>query len=220
MRSTGAVKPASQDPRTKWLAPETARRYRDARWTSAGKRARDPRAVEALLARYLPARRSALVLDAPCGTARLRPAIEAHGTWIGLDVSAAMLGEARALGAGKLVCGDLAHAPFADGSFDAVVCCRLLHHLEDGEALERTLRELVRVTRDLVVASFWDAAALPEWRRRAFPSARTPRRIARGRGAIARALEAAGAEAFAWRHSLRFVSRQAFVVARKRATAP
>ncbi len=158
------------------------------------------------------------MLDAPCGTGRLRAAIEGHADrWVGLDVSASMLeamtGEER-----SAVCGDVEALPFPDDAFDAVVCCRLLHHLRDEEVFRQTVAELVRVSRDLIVASFWDAAALPALRRRYLPALgrRARGRIPHAKAQVARVFEAAGAEVVGFRHSLRFVSRQTFVVARKR----
>jgi len=200
--------------REKWRAPESGERYEGARWSSAGKRGRDPRLVSALLARHLRGR-GGLVLDAPCGTGRLGAALASFGRTYGVDVSPSMLREARASGVRALVLGDVEHLPFRDGAFDAVVCCRLLHHLDERAQLARVLAELVRVSRELVVASFWDAHSLPAWRRALLPSRRAPRRFARPRAELVELLEGAGAEVVGWKHSLRFVSRQAFVVARK-----
>lgn len=202
------------EPEERWLSDAAARRYAEERWSSRRRRERDPRLVSAILAEHLRAR-SALVLDVPCGTARLRRAIECHARYCGLDVSPAMLAGARGLDPSALLRGDAARLPFRDASFDAVVCCRLLHHLREDAALERVLRELVRVTRALVVASFWDAASLPEWRRRALPGARAARRFARSKEELERLLRAAGARVVEWRHTARFFSRQTFVVARK-----
>ena len=42
-----------------------------------------------------------------------------------------------------LATGNVYHLPFADGSFDAVVCSRVLHHLSDPA---RAIAELLRVT--------------------------------------------------------------------------
>lgn len=64
-----------------------------------------------------------------------------------------------------LVEGDLLALPFADRSFDVVVCCRLLHHLDD-RALELVLGELSRVTRRLLIVSYWSGSSWPGWRRR------------------------------------------------------
>jgi len=206
--------------RAKWQIAGAGERYARERWRSRRRRGRDPEVVAALLAEHLGARPDALLLDAPCGAGRLAPALARFGRGVGLDVSRAMLAEARASAASlALLRGDVTSLPFRDGSFDAVVCCRLLHHLDEPAALAAVLRELVRVSRGLVIASFWDEQSLPAWRARIFPRARAPRRIARSRAELALALARAGAEVVGWKHSLRFASRQAFVAAQKCAGA-
>jgi SAM-dependent methyltransferase len=156
------------------------------------------------------------ILDAPCGTGRLENGLLAFGDVTGLDVSRAMLATDHTHRGAARVCADVRRMPFADGTFDAVVCCRLLHHLPTEDVVASVLAELVRVSRDLVVVSFWDSGSLAAWRRRIWPGARPPRRLARSRDTIAALLERAGARVLEWRHSLRFVSRQTFVLARKR----
>ena len=208
--------------RGKWRGERAGERYAGERWSSERRRQRDPRLVEALLARHLAPSEHHWILDAPCGTGRLRPGLTRRGRYVGIDVSAAMLAAARASdGArGTWLAGDVLRLPFRDASFDAVVCCRLLHPLREPAVLDAVLAECVRVSRGLVLASFWDACSLPAWRRALFPGARPPRRLARPRAEVRRALERAGAEVVGWKHSLRFVSRQAFVVARKRTGPP
>jgi SAM-dependent methyltransferase len=203
-------------PRGRWQAPEAGGRYASGRWGSARREGRDPRLVASVLRRHLGEGGGGLVLDAPCGTGRLRPAIEQHAArWVGLDVSTPML-EAHAGDDLALVRGDVEHLPFPDDAFDAIVCCRLLHHLRDPEVLRRTVGELVRVSRDLVIASFWDAGALPSLRRRYVPGGRPARgRAPHAKGELRRVFADAGARIVGYRHSLRFLSRQTFAVARK-----
>jgi len=201
--------------RAKWRAPGAGERYARERFHAAHG-ARDPARLARLLARHLAPPAPALLLDAPCGAGRLFPALAAHGRLVGLDVSPAMLAGARAGAAELVLAGDLAALPFAERSFDAVVCCRLLHHLERDEDLARIARELVRVSRGLVLVTYWDAASLPALRRRLLPSTRAPRRFARPRAAVEAAFAAAGAEVLERAWSLRFVSRQAYLVLRRR----
>ena len=52
----------------------------------------------------------------------------------------------------RVVVGDVMNMPFADGSFDLVVCSALLHHLGRGEQ-EKAVREFARVSRGFVAVS-------------------------------------------------------------------
>lgn len=203
----------------KWTDGGAGTHYETDRWTSRARRERDPRLVRALLEGALvrPVGAAPRILDVPCGTGRLVPTLATLGRVTGVDVSRPMLLASGRAGARGRVCADVRQLPFVDDTFDVVVCCRLLHHLRDEAEAGRVLRELVRVSQDLVVVSFWDAGSLAAWRRRVWPGARPPRRVARPRERLATLLEDAGARVLAWRHSLRFVSRQAFVLARKRA---
>jgi arsenite methyltransferase len=95
------------------------------------------------------------VLDLGCGPAtqvvacaRLRP----DASFTGVELSRDMLARARATVAGAgaarvtLVPGDMTSlAGIADGSYDCVTCTMTLHHLPDGDALERTVRAARRV---------------------------------------------------------------------------
>lgn len=208
---------AMERTRAKWSDEDAGRRYRGERFASARRAGRDPARLGALLTRHL-APGPAWLLDAPCGAGRLLATLEARGQVVGVDVSATMLASARsgARADTRLVRGDVTALPFAAQSFDAVVCCRLLHHLERDEDLARVVAELVRVSRGLVLATYWDAAALPALRRRFLPAA-PARRFARPRAAVEAAFVAAGARIVERAWSLRFVSRQAYLVARREA---
>lgn len=113
---------------------------------------------------------------------------------------------------------DATALPFADDTFDAVVCCRLLHHLASRDERRALVGELVRVSSNLLVLSFWDEAS---WhavrRRRGWRRARhADHRCPISRRELTALLDEAGAEVLGARHSFRFVSPQAFVAARKR----
>lgn len=88
--------------------------------------------------------RDGRVLEAGCGTGlilqRLAPAARQA---IGLDLSAGMLGGARAR-ALSVAQGSVDALPFPDNYFDAVVSFKVLAHVP---TIERTLAELARVTR-------------------------------------------------------------------------
>jgi SAM-dependent methyltransferase len=206
---------AERDPRHGWSGPRAGEVYDELRWENARRRGHDPRLVTRLLARAraengVAAGARALVLDVPCGTGRLRAALAAHGSYVGADVSPQMLARARALGPGCL-CADAEQLPFADGAFEVVLCCRLLHHLRD-ERFERVVAELVRVSSRWILASFFDAASLPALRRRLLAR---PGRTSHSKRRVRAALEAAGAAPRAYGHTLRFLSQQTFVLARR-----
>jgi len=91
------------------------------------------------------------ILDAGCGNGRysrllLRQA-DADAVMTGFDYSQQMLHRARkrlADGRATHVAADLTRLPYADESFDAIVCGWVLEHLPDPEL---GLRELARVLR-------------------------------------------------------------------------
>jgi SAM-dependent methyltransferase len=153
------------------------------------------------------------VLDVPCGAARLRPTLEALGRYHGVDISAAMLAAVQR--DGRLLRASAWSLPFVDDAFELVLCCRLLHHLETRAERAALLRELTRVTRRFVVASFWDAGSWHAWRRRSGRRRGHDARVAVPRTEVEALLEQAGARALAFAHSFRFVSQQAFVLAEK-----
>ena len=204
----------------RWQAPGTARAYATGRWSSRRRAQRDPRLVQRLLGRLgsdAP-RAGALVLDLPCGTGRLLPALSAAETRvISADVSSAMLANHIDPGAPRLQ-ARAERLPFASASFDLVVCCRLLHHVPDTEGLHAVVRELVRVSRGPLIASFWDARCLAEEGRRlrlrfGLGTLRPRGRVARARSELELAFRAAGAHITGYAASARFLSRQTFLLA-------
>lgn len=207
----------------KWQARDAGQRYASERFGSCRAGLRDVRLVESILDRWAPGGRARRLLDAPCGSGRLAPALRARAEhYTGLDASRSMLetaasglaqGESRASGLAE---ADLLRLPFRSGSFDVVVACRFLHHLREEEDLARAVDELLRVSRGLVIASFWDACSLPAWRRRAgLRRDEGPRgRSAVERARLERILRERGAEVLAWRASFRFLSQQTFFAAR------
>lgn len=201
----------------KWAGSQAAEHYAQRRFASARAAGRDPRLVRALLARHGPAR-PARLLDAPCGNGRLVPALALAQRRVHLDANLPMLESARAaLGEGGAVQGSLFALPFAERSFDVVVSCRFLHHLHDAEGFERAVAELVRVSRALVLASFWDSASLPGLRvRLGLKRDEGPRgRVFRSRDELAAAFACAGAPVVEFAPVLRFVTQQTFLAARR-----
>ena len=117
----------------------------------------EQRAVERLLSDI----RSdiAFVADVPCGTGKLVPVFQRLSlTALGADVSGSMLRIAKELArdtapAMRFTRLDITQLPFADQTFDAVVCLRLFHRVP-REVTIAALRELYRVTRRYVVVSY------------------------------------------------------------------
>jgi 2-polyprenyl-6-hydroxyphenyl methylase/3-demethylubiquinone-9 3-methyltransferase len=84
------------------------------------------------------------VLDLGCGGGLVAEAVAAEGYAVtGLDASLPSLRAAREHGRSAAYCGgDALALPFADGSFDAVICSEVLEHVAHPDVL---LRETVRV---------------------------------------------------------------------------
>ena len=202
--------------RDKWQTEGSGSHYATERWRSSRRKRRDPRIVAELLDAH--GAGTGTILDAACGPARLRDAIGSRNRrWTGLDVSASMLSAAHTAGATPLVRGDVERLPFATDAFDAVVANRLLHHMRRECELVGVLTELVRVSRRLVVASFWNSVSWPGLRR-VLGLARdegTSGRVARTVGSMRAASERAGARILQVRHAAPLLSQQSFVVLEK-----
>ncbi len=99
------------------------------------------------------------------------------GWVVGLDLNRASLAQASSPRQFK-VCGNALALPFADQSFDGVVCFGLLHHLDDHQA-KTALAEMQRVARAAAPVLVFDAVrpATP-WRQ---PLAHLLRAMDRGR---------------------------------------
>jgi len=86
-----------------------------------------------------------LVLDAGSGNGRFLERFPQGSFTVGLDASLEMLIRARRRGRGHfLVCGELEHLPFRDGTFDTVISCRVLQLLKEQQ---KAVEQLCRVTR-------------------------------------------------------------------------
>ena len=89
------------------------------------------------------------VLEIGCGTAHFTRWLSDQGlAAVGVDLSAAMLAQARALDSVPLMRGDAYKLPFSDGAFDLAV---LLTTLEFLERPQEALAEALRVARYGVV---------------------------------------------------------------------
>jgi ubiquinone/menaquinone biosynthesis C-methylase UbiE len=93
------------------------------------------------------------LLDAGCGPGSITIGLAetvAPSEVAGIDLAPAVLGDARALAAGRgagnarFAAADVAQLPFPDASFDAVFAHTLLEHVADGVAVLRELRRVLR----------------------------------------------------------------------------
>ena len=145
------------------------------------------------------------VLEVGCGTAHFTRWLSDQGPMaVGLDLSPAMLAEARALDAGLLVRADARRLPFADGVFDLATFITTLEFLEQPQ---EALAEAMRVARHgmmLGVLNRWSVLGLQ--RRLAGLFRRTVYDAARfyGVGELKRLLRsvAGGKARIAWRTTL------------------
>ncbi len=129
---------------------------------------------ERVLAEFLGDLSGKRVLDVATGTGRAALALARRGAIVtGVDASREMLSVARARAADARLAIDFAEGDahalvFADRSFDAVVCLRMLMHVPDWR---KALGELCRVTQHRLVFDYpaiGSAAALQAiWRRAA-----------------------------------------------------
>ena len=112
-------------------------------------RARDPR-QQAMLEDYLAdAALSGRVLEIGCGTGAITRRLAREGDAIGIDPSPVFIARARELAPEiRFEVADGRELPFADGSFDAVVCHTALCHIPE---CERVLAEAHRVSEKLVI---------------------------------------------------------------------
>lgn len=148
----------------RWQARGAGARYSEARFRGRHGSV-DEKLVRALADRHLE-RRPETILDVPCGSGRLFEGLAslASGPVTAVDASAAML--AAHPRPERTLRARAEQLPFPDRSFDLVVACRLLHHLAEERSSTAVLRELVRVTRGLLLVSYWEAHSWPGWRRR------------------------------------------------------
>jgi ubiquinone/menaquinone biosynthesis C-methylase UbiE len=151
--------------RHRWRDREVAQTYERRRFhglLGRVKTAHDARCVCSLLRRAGSVRS---VLDLPVGTGRLRQALQGagYGT-VGADLSREMLlaGSCTA----ELLQAEGEHLPFRDDAFDAVICVRLLFHVDALEPRLLLLREMARVARRGVVGHVRLAATFKHRTRR------------------------------------------------------
>jgi SAM-dependent methyltransferase len=139
-----------RDKRERWRDPRVAEEYEARRFEGALARWKHRRDVVLVLDLLAGVPAGARVLDLPCGTGRLLPALRAAGLrGVGADLALEMMraGRARRSEPGPLVQADAVRLPFRAGAFDAVVSLRFLFHLAPEER-RAALVEMARVARN------------------------------------------------------------------------
>ena len=210
----------------RWI--EAGHHYVTDRWKSPRAEGRDRRLVTRLVGRVPGLMKVQSTLDVPSGTGRLRSALAGCPLFVQADISMSMLAQAALADPDRedaelaihRIQASIHELPFNEGSFDLVVCCRLLHHLHSSEDRVAVLQELGRVSGQYVIASYWDTASYQAWRkrtngplrRRGRQDVRKPISFDQLRGELGQA----SLEPLARSFSMRFVSQQTFVVARKK----
>ncbi len=110
-------------------------------WWFVGRR----RLVREMLEKYAPdTRRPLQIVDIGCGTGGTMKALEGTGEVFGCDMSQTALTFCRKRGFQRLLCSHAATLGLADESFDVVVNCDVLEHIEDDV---KALSEMFRVLR-------------------------------------------------------------------------
>lgn len=141
-----------------------AETYRDQRFRRSRRWRKIDQSEQRMVSEFLARqRRGSWVLDIPCGTGRLAPLFAAAGVrHSGADIALPMLKLARAsLGpAAPLAAADALALPFADGAFDAVISVRLFHRITERDGRARMLREMARVSRGSILATYYLRANL------------------------------------------------------------
>ncbi len=129
-------------------------KYYETYWTAASQGTRGARFktehgfltphLRRLLERQIPA--GASFLDVGCGDGRTAGvwATETGRNYVGVDVSAQAVSQARAIGLDARVIEDAAALPFDDNSFDYVTCIEVFEHLF---APQRASAEILRILR-------------------------------------------------------------------------
>lgn len=146
-----------------YQALDDATRYNTMYKSRVSKRATTSREFQ-LIRRHIRAHEPCrTILDLPCGGGRLSRAIAGaapDAIILEADVGLGQVRYAREHGLGEdrqfFMTASGFHIPVRDAGVDAVVCCRLLHHLPAPAEQERLIQELLRVARRFAVLTFFD----------------------------------------------------------------
>ena len=114
----------------------------------------------------------AVVVDVPCGNGRMSQCVAQQDLLqlVALDLNQHMLQSMSVRNqAGMLdrrVQADVLHLPLPNKCADLVINMRMMHHLPNRPLRLKVLRELVRVSRDWLITSFWTTHSWRYIRRR------------------------------------------------------
>src|SRR5207244_8233024 len=94
----------------------------------------------------LPDWRENEIVDVGCGTGAILEQLGNPGKNVGIDLAPEAISFCRERGLNNVRQGDICALPFADASFDAVICSSVLYHQWVGD-VEGAIREMHRVLR-------------------------------------------------------------------------
>jgi SAM-dependent methyltransferase len=94
----------------------------------------------------LPDWRNKRILDAGCGTGAILQRLGNQEKNVGIDLASEAITFCRKRGLNNAQLGDICQLPFADASFDAVICSSVLYHEWVGD-VAAAVREMRRVLR-------------------------------------------------------------------------
>src|SRR5215212_9454973 len=115
-----------------------------------------------LVVNVLSLRGNERILDIPCGTGEIEQRLLARHpslSIVGVDISAGMLKQAVRKNEGnrcEFVHSDVCHLPFADGTFDRVICANSFHYFPDGRLALDEMKRVLRPGGSLVLLDWCD----------------------------------------------------------------
>lgn len=108
------------------------------------------------------------LLDCGCGTAPMLSLLKAKYPdkhYTGIDLTPKMIEVAKAKGLEdvNLIVGDCERLPFADNSFDVVICCQSFHHYPNVQDFFDSVCRVLRPGGRLVLRDMTSNSALARW---------------------------------------------------------
>ena len=108
------------------------------------------------------------LLDAGCGTAPMLSLLterfpEAHFTGIDLTPKMIEVAKAKKLPNTDFVCGDCENLPFADDSFDVIICSQSFHHYPNAQDFFNSVSRVLRPGGRLILRDMTMDSAAVRW---------------------------------------------------------